>query len=327
MDRQWSLEVGLVVASDSPCGRHRAGHTALLRLSENGKPRQVSVFIEPLTIEQLELPPALFLDESKILDDRGRGRVFARACEDGDWCWFWLKDVGAYRYPRTTPDGVLRCALVLEPGCDPALGVDLYYRTLAPVALQVYGLEALHGAAVLGSAGAIVLLGPSRSGKTTLACELVRRGKRLVADDAVVVDVNGEDGRPVLRPLPFTARLRDDSASRFDAPVRERVSIAETVQLGSPVPLSAFVILARRPGEQDVRLERLGLMDTLSVLTWRSYAQSTSIKGRFQKMIGAYLRLAGRVPAFKLTYPDGFDRLAAATEVVQRLGEDQLTTA
>ena len=53
-------------------------------------------------------------------------------------------------------------------------------------------METLHATAVALDGQAVLLLGPSGSGKSDLALRLVAAGWRLVADDRVVVTPNGD---------------------------------------------------------------------------------------------------------------------------------------
>jgi len=289
------------------------------------------VIIEPLVFSpDLQVPAALASDDdSTAFEDTEGQRVVARACREGDWCWLWLDGTGSYRFPAVATTGTLRAEVVPDPGASRARAHDDYYRSLAPVALQVYGYEALHGTAVMGEGGALVLLAPSRSGKTTLACELVERGHRLVADDAVVMEVPADPRAvPVLRPLPFVPRLRDDSAARYGLPVRDKTVVTAEVGLGDPVPLAGFVMLDRRADVAAPRLARLGPSTALKALLSRCYFHySSTDDDRQRKLVAAYLRVAAGAPVYELSYPDGYDRLAETADLLQAecLGREPLS--
>jgi hypothetical protein len=91
----------------------------------------------------------------------------------------------------------LECA-PREPG--PGWERALLSRILPNVRLA-QGCEALHASAVASPHGILAIAGPSGTGKTTLALELVRRGMALVSDDVLVLssddaEVLGHPGTP-----------------------------------------------------------------------------------------------------------------------------------
>lgn len=291
------------------------------------------MIIEPLQfISDVRLPAALGSEEDSLnFEDVERKRIVARACRDGAWCWLWLENIGSFRFPRDPTEGRLECEVVLEEGACRAKAVDEYYRSVVPLALQVYGFEALHGTAVRGRAGAVVLLAPSKTGKTTLACEVVARGYELAADDAVVIDVSrgSGTGSVALRPLPFVPRLRGDSAARYGVPVRDKTVVSGTISIGAPVPVAAFVMLDRGPHNDTASLRRLGPSEALKALLSRCYFHHTDDSERQREMVAAYLNAARATPVYRLSYADGYERLGAATDLIQRLclGEADVATA
>ncbi len=277
------------------------------------------MIIEPLRFApDLPLPRALGSEEDSLnFEDADGQNLVARACRDGDWCWLWLDGVGSFRFPAVPQDGALKCDVVLDEGASDTEAVDDYYRSVAPMAFQVYGLEALHGTAVRGPSGALVLLAPSRTGKTTLACELLARGHELVADDAVVLEVPTQAASPALRPLPFVARLRDDSAARYSRPIRDRTVVAGAARLGDPVPLAGFVMLDRREDVSRPTLERLASSAALKALLSRCYFHYSNDDSRHRRLIAAYLRVTRDVPVYSLTYPSGYEHLGAVADLLQ----------
>lgn len=60
--------------------------------------------------------------------------------------------------------------------------------SVLPLVLPVWGIEPFHGSAVLTSGGALVILGPSRAGKSSLAAAFERVGFPLLADDTCAFD-------------------------------------------------------------------------------------------------------------------------------------------
>jgi len=281
------------------------------------------MIIDVLTRSRLD--PPVFSEECGAVAWYGRrGKPIAYTLVQGRSCWFRLVGLASYRFPLDAPDGVLRCEAVPEPGAEWDEVVDHYYRSLSVLAMEAYGLESLHGSALLTPAGALVLTAPSGSGKTPLALALSCNGHRLIADDAVVLDPSPArgPGRPALRPLPFVPRARDETARRFGLPVRARLpEPGAPVRLGAPVPLAAFVLVERvgaAEAEAGTRLERLSAGEAFKALMNRAYFHAPHEAARDRQAVANYLRLA-RVPVYRLRYPDGFDRLAEPVAALERL--------
>lgn len=102
---------------------------------------------------------------------------------------------GERAYFRLNPSGeCLECARLA--GSAHWLQV-LLSRVLPDVAI-LRGYEALHASAVDTPRGAVAVLAPPGTGKSTLALELMRRGFGLVADDVLVLDA--ADGEVLAHP-------------------------------------------------------------------------------------------------------------------------------
>ena len=91
------------------------------------------------------------------------------------------------------------------------------------ILLQQRGVTTLHAAAVYTPGGAVLLLGRSGSGKSSLAAALVERGHALLADDVTGVVLRG--GRATALPSFASLRLWKRTLEEMSAPpeVRSRV--------------------------------------------------------------------------------------------------------
>jgi hypothetical protein len=117
---------------------------------------------------------------------------------------------------------------------------------------------AVHAAAIAWRGHGILLAGPGRAGKTSLALAGMRAGWRFAGDDYVLLRT---DATPAIEPIYATARLRDDMLSHFREmePARREVSeetgerrhelsFGPTPEFGTigGAPLSAIVLIDRR---------------------------------------------------------------------------------
>jgi hypothetical protein len=116
-----------------------------------------------------------------------------------------------YRVERSGDRGEVE---VLLGGIDPwdaAIGLVL---SVLPLALPLFDLEPLHGSAVTIGDRALLILGHSGAGKSTIAAGLRDRGFGFVTDDACAIDASG-----LLWPGPPLLATRDDGGSgriRYD---------------------------------------------------------------------------------------------------------------
>jgi len=156
--------------------------------------------------------------------------VEGRACAYGfsrhGWNWLHLPRAGSYRFRGDGMEAVRHCGVVADEGAPRSTVLDSFFRTVVPLALQAGGLEVLHASAVQLPVGVLALCALSETGKSTLAYALHRRAHRLVADDAVVLDLAGPT--TTITPVPFAMRLREASARHFERPSKEHVRVTAT---------------------------------------------------------------------------------------------------
>jgi hypothetical protein len=106
------------------------------------------------------------------------------------------RTITAYRYPAGSAD---------------FLRAHLLGRVMA-TGFHTEGHLVLHGSAVSYPVGAIAILAPKHTGKTTLALTLTRAGARLMSDDTLPVRMGEE---PLVLPGIHSMRLQEDSARHF----------------------------------------------------------------------------------------------------------------
>ncbi len=89
--------------------------------------------------------------------------------------------------------------LEIEAGADPRAVAKIERGSVRLLLRHLNGELALHGAAVALGSRAVVLLGRSGDGKSTLAAWLcMRRGAELLADDAIAIEEIGDNREPAL---------------------------------------------------------------------------------------------------------------------------------
>jgi hypothetical protein len=189
--------------------------------------------------------------------------------------------------------------------CEPRSGAPRAWErvlldTVMWTTALIHGREALHASAVATPAGVVGLLGVMGGGKTTLACELLGRGHRLMCDDVLVVEraadgilahpgppvANVPTGHPVLRSLPAADRLAE-----FDD---EAWVVVPTC--AKPLPLAGLLMLERAPGvaNEIVPVAATGLDLRRFALT------HGQLPGRERARFELFSDVADRVPVARL---------------------------
>lgn len=286
--------------------------------------------IAPLAIVGGE-PPTLAADQQgvRVWTDED-GRQVALGATLGDWHWLEVAGVGSYRFPVQAWAGRLSVEVIPLAEAELEIVIDQFYRSVVPLAWQAYGGETLHASAVSIGGRAVALCAERRTGKSTLAFALQRRGAQALADDAVLLDLCGVLGSEVpgatklegegpplptavsVQPVPFAFRMRQESASHFSTLPRSRVILgadANQAVAAPPARLAAIVLLARHDGA--VSLSRVGVSEAFRALLEHAKVFKLDDPQRTRLTMTNYLRLARAVPVYRLAFPAGLDHVAA----------------
>ncbi|HLL91444.1 MAG TPA: hypothetical protein VK252_00785 [Solirubrobacteraceae bacterium] len=159
----------------------------------------------------------------------------------------WGPRYGAHLLSR---DGrTLRCATA---DADKHAWQRLLVAQVLPFAAVLHGLEVFHASAVVVDRRAVAFVGPSRSGKTSVALELCRRGASFLADDVLALERDnwglvGHPGSP-LAGLDHAEAQRAHAglAQSRIAGVNERELLVRMAPTLGPAPLGALFLLDRR---------------------------------------------------------------------------------
>jgi hypothetical protein len=182
----------------------------------------------------------------------------------------------------------------------------------------------LHAAAVASEKGAILLIGTSGSGKSSLAASLHNRGSRLLGDDAVVVSTSG--GAMAAHAVYRSLRLFPDSISALVekraelTPVASHTTKRNVVYLDDsraeePLPVRAAFLLEAARGESAM-IEPMAASDACMAFVehsfWMDPTDLTRTKGRMAQASA----LAAGVPAFRLAYPREYSALPVVHDAI-----------
>jgi hypothetical protein len=253
------------------------------------------------------------------------GTVAAWGLVEGENRRMILPGLGTFVFTARQGDPV-RAAVLPEALAD---GVeDAFRRMVVPMVLQVRGLEVLHSSAVLAGGVVVAFCGVSHSGKSTMSYGFGRRGHLLWADDSVAFDATKD---PVAaQPLPFRIRFRRASEAFFAAR-GDGTDLEAARQVGArsskQEPLGVLFVLAGRGAVRSTQVRRLSPAQAFPVVLEHAYCFSLEDPDRKRAMVGHFLDLVRRVPAFEVHLPAGFSHLDHSVERLEAVAEDAVAAS
>jgi hypothetical protein len=211
------------------------------------------------------------------------------------------------------------------PGVSEETIRHLYLNQVLPLALGRQGKRVFHASAVEALAGALVFLGESGRGKSTLAASFALAGHRFLTDDALLLEPKA--GGYAVQPSHPSIRLWDDSKDEL---VGDDAHLAPAVQYTAKARLLSGDALAFCSEERMLRrMYFLGAGDVDQV----SFAPMTpgeaamglvgnsfllDIEGR-ESLAGHFNQVAelANLPIFfRLDYPRSFAALPAVRQAI-----------
>jgi hypothetical protein len=189
--------------------------------------------------------------------------------------------------------------------------------------LALSGKTVLHGAALALQGRAILLLGDSGQGKSTLAAALVMRGAGLLTDDVVrlVGTSAGYEATAGVPRLSLDREARDRLLASCPGATAhgERHDRAKTlveVPAAHDIPVAAIIVLGPLGNEvAEPALTRLGPA-AASVAMARNIYGKTWIRPLDRAHLADCAALAAAVPTFRLDRPNALDRLDRACDLL-----------
>ena len=256
---------------------------------------------------------------------------FRLGCDGDDVIAEWL---GLARLVARRDGSTSRLEVV--PGSDPRAVAKIERGSVRLLLRHLAGELALHGAAVARGSRAVVLLGRSGDGKSTLAAWLcTRRGAALLADDATAIDEiavpmpvsHGQGVVPRWVVLPAEGDHWLDEAARFavglDLPahangVRGKAPVAAARSDSGAAALHGFVALVFSdvPAPRCTRLRDVDAIATLVPQTVRFVLDDPAAQRRELDRLAA---LVETVPVYQLERSRDLAQLDATGALVDNV--------
>ena len=150
--------------------------------------------------------------------------------------------------------------------------------TVLTALLQQRGLVTFHASAIATETGAVLFMGPSGGGKSSLLAALIERGFIMLSDDVTAVEVGAAEKPRGLPAFPCT-RLWADALDALEWKDRPQEHVREGVEKylvpverfhPTPLPLRAVYTLTSE-NRQDVRIEQVPAAQVFRWLYKRTY--------------------------------------------------------
>jgi len=194
---------------------------------------------------------------------------------------------------------------------------------IAAALRQTRDTVSLHAGAAAFPRGAVLVLGASLAGKSSIALHMAAVGGRLLGDDSVAVTgvrALSFGLAPKLRlPLPVDAgrrfvRFAEDRLRRVQSNIGHlRLRRGEAAKFGQGAPLRALVIL-RRGGEGPPRLMPADRPAVVRALVTHAFAPQLGAAA----LVAWLAALAHRVPAYTLEFSRSREAAAALRRLIGR---------
>jgi len=227
-----------------------------------------------------------------------------RGWRSADGIWIAYTSGSDSAHIRIDSRGDIRVAL------SPALPLEnvlpIIYGTAFSLSLSLQGITCLHASAAADHGQAILWVGSTGIGKSTLTAALIERGLQFISDDVAALSESPEF---VVQPGCAAARLWVDSAN----PPRKIWHPLPIVDSGLPIRLIYLVGEAEQPG-----IVPTAKRDAFLMLAQHLYAQSLQPAESVTRSLDRLRRLIDHVPVRRLSYSRRPADLPAVISLIER---------
>lgn len=211
-----------------------------------------------------------------------------------------------------------RHLMILARPDVPQITIDHFLADqVLPRLISQDGEFVLHSGAVRLGRSAILILGASGLGKSTLATSFQNEGSGLMGDDAIVISA---DEVPSATALYSSLRLFPDSITALlpeDVSCEEIAHYSDKQRISVPVvkhiestsaPIKAMFVLGQ-PSVADICVTRLSTAQACMAIVENSFALDPTDREKARSRLERASDLARQIPAFALSYPRDYARL------------------
>lgn len=213
--------------------------------------------------------------------------------------------------------------LLCDPDPDRADWGFILAAQALPLAATLRGFEVLHAAGVVLAGEAVLFAGPPGAGKSSLAAALLRRGGRLLSDDAVALE--WRRGPILAHPGAGALYLRAAEQDRLDAEERKKLGSSspslsrhryEPPNTATAAPFGALFLLER--AREGATIERIEGGDPFALLA-ATFNLSVRAPERLTRQLDAVEAIAATERVYRLRVLPGIDATGLSRVVESHL--------
>lgn len=213
---------------------------------------------------------------------------------------------------------------IIDPLCSDATLFHFLSDVLLPAILDHQGELVVHAGAVVVDGAAVLFLGESGRGKSTLTASFLAEGETVLSDDGIIV-TGSERGVIAEAVYPGVRLLPDSLSALFDAsvPTKEVAHYATKRRIapdwrmsGSKYPVALLIFLSEPDDSGLISLLPVSAAEACMGLVSKSFALNPSDKNRARARIEQAARVANTLPAYALSYPRKMSSLPQVREAI-----------
>lgn len=184
----------------------------------------------------------------------------------------------------------------------------------------------VHAGAVRVGAGAIIFVGRSGRGKSTMSASFDQAGFELIGDDAMIASFSEEEigvraVYPSLRLFPDSIDAvmagADTAGPMAHYSDKQRIDVAGArAEQRAPVPVRAIFSIGEPSGDDQIVIRPLPIASCCMTLVENSFALDPSNLAQARDRLNAASVVAKHAPAFEICYPRNYARLADVRQAI-----------
>lgn len=196
----------------------------------------------------------------------------------------------------------------------PTHTLDHFIRDqVAPRVVAHEGKFVIHAAGIRVADGAMLLVGTTGRGKSTLAASFHQSGNALLGDDAMIIDCAGARSTaravyPSLRLLPdsiaalYSGAVESSAIAHYSA--KQRIALPDAADF-PPLPIHAIFVLAQ-PTSSGISIQPMKPSHACIAMVENSFALDPADLTLAAERLRTATQLVARLPVFEVAYPRAF---------------------
>ncbi len=183
----------------------------------------------------------------------------------------------------------------------------LILNHVIPLVINHKGIEVLHASSILISNGAILFVGGSGYGKSTIATGLIKNGFGVISDDATPIFFKNnqffiKNGPPEMNLWPHARNLLNLNKQKVNNPRKELIQLRKNQHVTGSFPFVQIYLLKPQEENTEISIESLSKKETLLELLKSTLRLDITNKNMLQNQLTTLKKIVDIIPTKALTY-------------------------